>query len=80
MYRDRFSVRFLIIPIAVGCFCLSTALAKKPDTTDGGGGGNGGGGLCCARHLHNRGFSVNLVLDRESSALHGAAADQLRIL
>ncbi len=45
-----------------------------------GGGGNGGGGLCSARHLHNRGFEVNLVLDRESSALRGAAADQLRIL
>ena len=45
-----------------------------------GAGGNGGGGLCCARHLHNRGFRVNLVLDREALALRGAAADQLRIL
>ena len=45
-----------------------------------GAGGNGGGGLCSARHLHNRGFKVNLVLDRESSALRGAAAHQLRIL
>jgi NAD(P)H-hydrate epimerase len=45
-----------------------------------GGGGNGGGGLCCARHLHNRGFKVNLILDREASELRGAAADQLRIL
>ena len=45
-----------------------------------GAGGNGGGGLCCARHLHNRGFKVNLVLDRESSVLRGAAATQLRIL
>jgi NAD(P)H-hydrate epimerase len=45
-----------------------------------GAGGNGGGGLCCARHLHNRGFEINLVLDRETSALRGAAADQLRIL
>jgi NAD(P)H-hydrate epimerase len=45
-----------------------------------GAGGNGGGGLCCARHLHNRGFQVNLVLDRDASALRGAAANQLRIL
>jgi NAD(P)H-hydrate epimerase len=45
-----------------------------------GAGGNGGGGLCCARHLHNRGFAVSLVLDREPSALRGAAAHQFRIL
>ena len=45
-----------------------------------GAGGNGGGGLCCARHLHNRGFKVNLVLDRETSALNGAVARQLRTL
>jgi NAD(P)H-hydrate epimerase len=45
-----------------------------------GAGGNGGGGLCCARHLHNRGFKVNLILDREASVLRGAAAEQLRIL
>lgn len=43
-------------------------------------GGNGGGGLCCARHLHNRGFRVWLVLDREPTALTGAASHQLRIL
>jgi NAD(P)H-hydrate epimerase len=45
-----------------------------------GAGGNGGGGLCCARHLHNHGFQVKLILDREAPALGGAAADQLRIL
>jgi NAD(P)H-hydrate epimerase len=45
-----------------------------------GGGGNGGGGLCSVRHLHNRGFKVNLILDRESSALRGASGDQFRIL
>jgi NAD(P)H-hydrate epimerase len=45
-----------------------------------GAGGNGGGGLCCARHLHNRGFKVWLVLDRDATALTGAARDQLRIL
>jgi NAD(P)H-hydrate epimerase len=56
-----------------------------PDRSDGitilaGAGGNGGGGLCCARHLHNRGFRVRLVLDRETAALHGAAGRQLHIL
>ncbi len=45
-----------------------------------GAGGNGGGGLCAARHLHNRGYEVHLVLDREASALGDAAANQLRIL
>lgn len=45
-----------------------------------GGGGNGGGGLCCARHLHNKGLPVQVVLDRDVNAVHGAAANQLRIL
>ena len=45
-----------------------------------GAGCNGGGGLCCARHLHNRGFEVSLVLDHEATSLRGAAATQLRIL
>jgi NAD(P)H-hydrate epimerase len=45
-----------------------------------GAGGNGGGGLCCARHLHNRGFKVWVVLDRDPRMLRGAAAHQLNIL
>lgn len=45
-----------------------------------GAGGNGGGGLCCARHLHNRGFQVHLVLDRDAAALRNAAAHQIQIL
>jgi len=45
-----------------------------------GSGGNGGGGLCCARHLHNRGFKVWVVLDRDPRMLRGAAAHQLNIL
>ena len=45
-----------------------------------GAGGNGGGGLCAARHLHNRGYQVNLILDRQASALGDAATNQLRIL
>jgi NAD(P)H-hydrate epimerase len=45
-----------------------------------GAGGNGGGGLCCARHLHNRGFQVHLVLDRKATALRSAAVNQIQIL
>jgi len=45
-----------------------------------GNGGNGGGGLACARHLHNRGVPVRVVLDRPPADLDGAAAHQYRIL
>jgi len=45
-----------------------------------GSGGNGGGGLCCARHLHNRGLAVSVLLSKDASDLKGAAAHQLRIL
>ncbi len=45
-----------------------------------GSGGNGGGGLCCGRHLHNRGITVWIALDREAETLTGAARDQLQIL
>jgi NAD(P)H-hydrate epimerase len=45
-----------------------------------GSGGNGGGGLCCARHLHNRGFPVSVLLSKDPEELTGAAANQLRIL
>jgi NAD(P)H-hydrate epimerase len=43
-------------------------------------GGNGGGGMCCARHLHNRGLKVQLILDRDSNSLRGPAPAQFRIL
>ena len=45
-----------------------------------GSGGNGGGGISCARHLHNRGFNVHLILDRDPNELRGSALDQFRIL
>lgn len=45
-----------------------------------GSGGNGGGGLACARHLRNRGFPVNVVLDRDPDKLGRAAGQQLQIL
>jgi len=54
--------------------------ARGEVTVLAGAGGNGGGGLCCARHLHNRGFKVWVVLDRDPSILRAAAANQLNIL
>lgn len=45
-----------------------------------GAGGNGGGGLCCARHLHNRGFNVHIILDRDARKLVGPARSQLATL
>ena len=45
-----------------------------------GSGGNGGGGLCCARHLRNHGFVVDVVLDRPPSRLAWLAASQFHIL
>jgi NAD(P)H-hydrate epimerase len=54
--------------------------ASKKVTILAGSGGNGGGGLCCARHLHNRGLEVQVVLGKEATTLKGAAHDQLRIL
>jgi NAD(P)H-hydrate epimerase len=53
---------------------------KSEVTVMAGAGGNGGGGLCCARHLHNRGFKVWVVLDREAERLTGAARNQLDVL
>jgi NAD(P)H-hydrate epimerase len=43
-------------------------------------GGNGGGGLCAARHLHNRGFSVALLLTKPVESYSGPAGVQLNIL
>ena len=44
------------------------------------GAGGNGGGIACARHLHNHGFDVAIVLDREAATLTGAPAAQLAIL
>lgn len=54
--------------------------AREEVTVLAGSGGNGGGGLCCARHLHNRGFQVWVVLSNEATELSGAAGNQLHIL
>jgi len=43
-------------------------------------GGNGGGGICAARHMHNRGLEVSLVLANSVEDLHDAALAQFEIL
>ncbi len=45
-----------------------------------GAGGNGGGAMVCARHLHNWGATVAVVLSRAESGYTGVAAQQLAIL
>jgi len=58
----------------------ATQIGDGPVLVAAGNGGNGGGGLACARHLANRGVAVDVVLDREPTALSGAAATQYGIL
>ncbi|MCH8909711.1 MAG: NAD(P)H-hydrate epimerase [Chloroflexi bacterium] len=43
-------------------------------------GGNGGGGLVAARHLHNRGCEVLVVLAAQEDRVSGAVRHQLNIL
>jgi hypothetical protein len=62
MYHKRLSFRLLINVIAVGCFCLSPAFARKPDIP---GGGNGGGG-------GNNSVSYEVV---QLDSIEGAAYD-----
>lgn len=62
---------------------LATHVVARPAgrvTVLAGSGGNGGGGLACARHLANHRVPVEVVLDRPSDELDGAAARQRRIL
>lgn len=53
---------------------------KSKVTILAGSGGNGGGALVCARHLHNWGLSVQLVLSRPALEFSGVPAHQLAIL
>ena len=45
-----------------------------------GGGANGGDGFVAARHLHNWGYPVEVVLLADSKRIRGASFDNLRIL
>lgn len=55
-------------------------VADGPVTVLAGAGGNGGGGLAAARHLHNRGVDVEVVLDRQPAAFEGVPGHQLSVL
>lgn len=61
-----------------GLAARSTATPDDRVVVLAGNGGNGGGGLAAARHLHNRGAEVSVVLDRSADDLAGAAARQWR--
>lgn len=54
--------------------------ADAPVVILAGSGGNGGGGICCARHLHNRGYPIQIFLSKETDQLKGAARTQLNIM
>lgn len=43
-------------------------------------GGNGGGGMVAARHLHNWGAKIELILTKNPRQYHGVPAHQLQIL
>ena len=43
-------------------------------------GGNGGGGICCVRHLHNRGYNINLILSKDENELKGSAKSQFEVI
>jgi NAD(P)H-hydrate epimerase len=43
-------------------------------------GGNGGGGICCARHLHNHGVEVSILLSKPVENVGKSARIQLTIL
>jgi NAD(P)H-hydrate epimerase len=53
---------------------------RKTITVLAGTGGNGGGGLVSARHLHNWGASIKLILTKAPSQYRGVPAHQLQIL
>jgi NAD(P)H-hydrate epimerase len=58
-------------------------LGKNTDrviTIAAGSGGNGGGGLCCARHLYNHGYQVEILLTKAAEKLQGVAGTQMKII
>lgn len=55
-------------------------LGEGPILVVAGAGGNGGGGLAAARHLSNRGVTLEVLLDRDPSSLSGATGHQYDIV
>lgn len=84
---DRVAVETVGLPLVAMMENAGRSLARTAhELPDGpvvvlaGGGGNGGGGLAAARHLHNHGVAVTVVIDREPTTLDGATAIQWDIL
>ncbi len=82
---EQFQLGILQMMENAGRALAEHALAMLADAQDGavvvaGGGGNGGGGLCCARHLHNHGIKVSVILARPPARLSGPARSQLATL
>jgi len=63
-----------------GLAAHALAAVDGPVVVLAGGGGNGGGGLCAARHLHDHGRAVAVLLDRPPADLEGAVRTQYRVL
>lgn len=66
-----------------GSALARVVLSQRPDgpiTVLAGAGGNGGGAMVAARRLVGFGFAVDVVLDRPTNSLRGAAAKQASIL
>ncbi len=53
---------------------------RRAVTVLAGPGGNGSGGICAARHMHNRGLDVSLILANNVEDLHEPALAQFNIL
>jgi NAD(P)H-hydrate epimerase len=62
---EEFGIELLQMMEHAGSLLAEVVLAVAPSgpiTVLAGGGNNGGGGLCAARHLHNRGREIEIVL------------------
>lgn len=66
--------------LALQAIAMLAGRSESTITVAAGSGGNGGGGLCAARHLHNRGYTINLLLTKPQQNYQGAAGAQLAIL
>ncbi len=78
---EDFGIDLLQMMEHAGAALAEVVMRLVPDgavTVLAGGGNNGGGGLCAARHLHDRGRDVEVVL--ASGAPGPAAAHHLRTL
>lgn len=66
--------------LALSAMMMAGPASEKSITVVAGTGGNGGGGLCAARHLHNHGHQVQVLLTKPAVDYRRAAAAQLNTL